>query len=398
MTDALRIQGFKFAAVAAGVKSPTVHRLDLGLIAAEAPASAACVTTTNLVFAAPVAITRERVASGRCQAVLANSGNANAFTGEQGERDARDLTAATAAALGIDPALVVPMSTGVIGQPMPVERMRPHVAELVAQLDDRSFGDFAAAIMTTDTRPKTVRLDGELSTGPIRMLGVAKGAGMIAPNMATMLAVVLADHKAEPEFLREALAEAADRSFNAVTVDGDMSTNDTLLVMAGGRTGAPRVSSGPDHDEFSRLLIDACRDLARQIVFDGEGATKLVDVRVIGAPDRATARLAARAIAESLLVKTAFRGEDPNWGRILCAAGRSGVQFDPNRVDLFIGDVPVVLHGLLAQDDWESRAARTMKRREFSILLDLKIGDGDASILTCDISEDYVKINADYRT
>jgi glutamate N-acetyltransferase / amino-acid N-acetyltransferase len=221
---------------------------------------------------------------------------------------------------------------------------------------------------------------------------------MIAPNMATMLAVVLADHEVEPEFLREVLSDAADRSFNSITVDGDMSTNDTLLVMAGGRAGAPRVSGGRDHDEFSRVLTEACRDLARQIVFDGEGATKLVDVRVIGAPDRAAARLVARTIAESLLVKTAFRGEDPNWGRIICAAGRSGAQFDPRRVDLFIGDVPVVLQGLLAEGDWEARAARAMKRREFSILLDLNAGDGDATVLTCDLTEDYVKINADYRT
>lgn len=398
MTDTFTIRGFRFAAVAAGVKSPTVQRLDFGLIAADSISSAACVTTTNLVFAAPVAITRERLTKGKCQAVLANSGNANAFTGPEGERDARDLTAAAAARLGIDPMLVVPMSTGVIGKPMPMERMRPRVADLVAQLDERAFGDFAAAIITTDTRPKTVCVDGPLSTGPIRMLGVAKGAGMIAPNMATMLAVILVDHAAEPEFLREALAAAVDQSFNSITVDGDMSTNDTVLVMAGGHAQAPRVISGRDHDEFSRILTDVCRDLARQIVFDGEGATKLVEVRITGAPDRNAARLVARTIAESLLVKTAFRGEDPNWGRIICAAGRSGVHFDPSRIDLFIGDVPVVLHGRLAQGDWEARAAQTMKSREFSLLLDLKAGEGDARILTCDLSEDYVKINADYRT
>ncbi|MCA1960055.1 MAG: bifunctional glutamate N-acetyltransferase/amino-acid acetyltransferase ArgJ, partial [Desulfomonile sp.] len=376
MTDILTIRGFKFAAATAGVKSPAVQRLDVGLIAAQSPASAACVTTTNLVVAAPVAITRERLAAGRCQAVLANSGNANAFTGAQGERDARDLTAAAAAALGIDPALVVPMSTGVIGQPMPVERIRPHVAELVDRLDERSLEDFAAAIMTTDTRPKTACVDGELSTGPIRMLGVAKGSGMIAPNMATMLAVVLADYEAEPEFLREALRAASDSSFNCISVDGDMSTNDTLMVMAGGRADAPRVRGSADHNEFARLLTEACRDLARQMVFDGEGATKLVEVRVTGGPDHAAARLVARTVAESLLVKTAFRGEDPNWGRIICAAGRSGVKFDPGGVDLFIGDVSVVRDGLLAQDDWERRAAQVMKRREFSIMLDLKAGPG----------------------
>lgn len=398
MTDTLTIEGFKFAAVSAGVKSPTVQRLDVGLIVAESPASAACVTTTNLVVAAPVAVTRERLAAGRCQAVLANSGNANAFTGAQGERDARDLTATAGEALGIDPTLVIPMSTGVIGQPMPVERIRPRMAELVARLDERSLDDFAAAIMTTDTVPKTVHVDGELSTGPIRMLGVAKGSGMIAPNMATMLAVVLADHEAEPDFLREALLAASNNSFNCISVDGDMSTNDTLVVMAGGRTAAPLVRGSADHDEFSRLLTQACYNLARQMVFDGEGATKLVEVCVIGGPDQAGARLAARAIAESLLVKTAFRGEDPNWGRIICAAGRSGVRFDPSRVDLFIGEVPVVREGLLAQDDWEARAAQVMKRREFSIMLDLKVGNGDATILTCDLSEDYVKINADYRT
>jgi glutamate N-acetyltransferase / amino-acid N-acetyltransferase len=393
------IQGFRFSAVAAGVKRAGTDRLDVGLIVADAPAVAAGVTTTNLVAAAPVQITRTRLVKGLCQAVLVNSGNANAYTGDRGKQDAVTLTREAADHVQIDPELVIPMSTGVIGNPMPVERIREKIPELAGKLNPHGFMDVAHAIMTTDTVPKTVVLDGEFSKGPIRIVGMAKGAGMIAPNMATMLAVILTDVRVEPEFLKNCLVDANSKSFNCVTVDGDTSTNDTLIVMAGGRPDAPVLGElASDRAAFSSLLNEACMSLARAIVMDGEGATKLVEVRVVGAADHEKATIVARKIAESPLVKTAFHGEDPNWGRIICAAGRAGVPFDPEKVDLSIGQVPIVKQGLLVQEDWETAAHNSMKEREFSVLLDLKSGDGEARFLTTDMSEEYVTINADYRS
>ncbi len=394
-----RIQGFRFSAVAAGIKHEGTDRLDLGLIVSDAPASAAAVTTTNLVFAAPVEITRKHLANGACQAVLINSGNANAYTGDRGRQDALGLTSEVAEGLGIAPDLVAAMSTGVIGLPLPVDRIRAQIPGLLNGLDQRSFMDVAKAMLTTDTRPKTVMLDGVLSDGPFKMVGMAKGSGMIAPNMATMLAVILIDIKVEASRLKECLVEANSRTFNCITVDGDTSTNDTVIVMSGGHDAARELGgSRTDREAFSSLLNEACMSLARQLVLDGEGATKLVEVRVIGAPSSAEATRVARTIAESPLVKTAFHGEDPNWGRILCSAGRAGVNFDPNNVDLFIGEVPIVERGLVASNDWESAAHKVMQRREFSVLLDLKVGKEQASFLTTDMSEEYVTINADYRS
>lgn len=393
------IEGFTFAAVAAGVKKAGTDRLDVGLIVSDTPSVAAGVTTTNLVAAAPVQITRQRLAAGLCQAVLVNSGNANAYTGERGKQDALNLTRYTADKLGIDPELVIPMSTGVIGNPMPVERIRIHIPELVGKLGTNGFMDVAHAIMTTDTRPKTVVLDGETTRGPFRIAGMAKGSGMIAPNMATMLAVILTDVRVEYDFLRDCLMDANNRSFNCVTVDGDTSTNDTLIVMAGGSRDAAFLGNTPsDKEAFSSLLHEACMSLARDIVMDGEGATKLVEVRVIGAANNIAAAAIARTIAESPLVKTAFHGEDPNWGRIICAAGRSGVSFNPDIVDLTVENVPIVRYGQLVSDDWETAAHNAMKAREFSVTLDLKSGNGEARFLTTDLSEEYVTINADYRS
>lgn len=393
------IDGFKFAAVAAGIKKADSDRPDLGLIVAEEAAAAAGVTTTNIVRAAPVEITRERLAGGRCRAVLVNSGNANAFTGERGFKDAIELTAAVAEALRTDPALVVPMSTGVVGNPLPVARMRSIIPELVDRLHPESFMDVARAIMTTDTRPKTVQRDGSFSGGTFGMLGMAKGSGMIAPNMATMLSVILTDVKVDPAFLKQALQEAAAGTFNRVTVDGDTSTNDTLLVLAGGLPASPTLGSdAADQTAFKKTLQEVCMDLARQMILDAEGGTKAVEVRVCGAPNSEAADRIARTIAESPLVKTAFHGEDPNWGRIVVAAGRAGVMFDPKKIDLSIGDVSIVRGGEPPAGDWESAAHEVMKRREFSILLDLNEGEAESMILTSDLSEEYVSINADYRS
>jgi glutamate N-acetyltransferase / amino-acid N-acetyltransferase len=393
------IEGFKFAAVSAGIKKADSDRLDFGLIVADVAAAAAAVTTTNIVCAAPVEITRERLAAGRCRAVLINSGNANAFSGTRGRSGALELTAAVAEALGDDPGLVAPMSTGVIGTPLPTERMRSKIPELVGRLHPESSMDVARAMMTTDTRPKTSRKEGLFSGGKFSMLGMAKGAGMIAPHMATMLSVILTDVKVDPVLLKQALAECASGTFNRVTIDSDTSTNDTLLIMAGGHPGARELGSDvQDRTAFKDALGEVCMDLARQIVLDAEGGTKAVEVRVFGAPNGEAADRVARTIADSPLVKTAFHGQDPNWGRIVAAAGRSGVAFDPNRIDLFIGEVPIVRGGELVAGDWESAAHEVMKKQEFSILLDLKAGEAEATILTADLSEEYVGINADYRS
>lgn len=392
------IQGFRFASVAAGIKRLPADRPDFALIVADMPSNCAGVTTTNLVAAAPVEITRKCLSRGVCQAILINSGNANAYTGERGIADAAALTQKVADGLGISSDLVIPMSTGVIGNPLPVERMRDRIPELMARLEPTCHMDVAKAIMTTDTLPKTVFLQGEVAAGGFTMLGMAKGAGMIAPNMATLLGVILTDAAVELDFLRESVMKAARYSFNSITIDGDTSTNDTLVIVAGGRDNPPAVSSRADREVFSSMLDTACKSLARQIVRDGEGATKVVEVRVCGAPDDDAARKVARAIAESPLVKTAFHGEDPNWGRIICSAGYAGVPFDPQHIDLFIGDVSIVNDGNLSSGDWESAAHGVMKSKEFTILLDLKSGEGEATILTTDLSEEYVTINADYRS
>lgn len=392
------LSGFRFGSVAAGIKRLPADRLDFGLIAADTPSTCAGVTTTNLVAAAPVQITRQCLTRGVCQAVLINSGNANAYTGERGMKDATDLAQAVARDLGINSELVIPMSTGVIGNPLPMERMRDRIPELVGQLEPGSYMDVARAMMTTDTVPKTVFLHGEVSGGEFGMLGLAKGAGMIAPKMATMLAVLMTDVAVEPGFLRKSLVEATRKSFNAITIDGDTSTNDTLVILAGGREHVPAVTTPADRERFAALLDAACDGLARQLVRDGEGATKFVEVRVCGAPDEAVALKVARAIAESPLVKTAFHGEDPNWGRIICSAGNAGVSFDPDQVDLFIGAVPIVRQGKLVSGDWESAAHNGMKAPEFMVRLDLKSGECEACIFTTDLSEEYVTINADYRS
>ncbi|MFH0825822.1 MAG: bifunctional glutamate N-acetyltransferase/amino-acid acetyltransferase ArgJ [Pseudomonadota bacterium] len=399
MKEQTVLRGFRFSAVSARVKEKGPERPDLGLIVSDSVCITAAVTTTNLVYAAPVELTRERLAGGSCMAILANSGNANACTGRRGRDDAVNLTGEVARVLGIDPELVVPMSTGVIGVPLPVERMTGQIPALAAGLDPSRHGDFARSIMTTDLVPKTAVVEGSLSHCSIKLVGAAKGSGMIAPNMATMLAAVLSDVRVDIGFLRECLAEACEVSFNRITVDGDTSTNDTLVVMTGGASDAADLGSAElDRRTFATMLARVCTDLARQIVLDGEGATKVVTIRVRGARGKPDATRIARVIAESPLVKTAFHGEDPNWGRVLAAAGRAGVEFDPRVVDLFIGPVAVLHDGAPVEGDWERSAHAVMQEREWEAVLDLKSGQAEAELLTTDLSEEYVGINADYRS
>ncbi len=392
------VKGFKFAAVSAEIKKLGMDRLDFGLIVADAPCVTAGMTTTNRVFAAPVKVTRERLAAGLCRVVVANSGNANACTGDAGMEACLRVGAAVAECLTINDGLVIPMSTGVIGAPFPTERMLKRIPELVEKLSPDAAADFAHAIMTTDTRPKLCSYEGELSTGKFSVLGIAKGAGMIAPNMATMLAVALTDARPSLGFLREVVKRAGTATFNRITIDGDTSTNDTLVVLAGPHVKGPELKTPSDEDTFATVLSAACDSLAEQMVADGEGATKLVRIRVSGAPSESAAAAVAKKVAESPLVKTAFNGEDPNWGRIVAAVGMAGVEFDPAKINLTIGDVPILVNGRMVESDWESPAHAVMTNRDFTVSIDLDAGDAQAEALTMDFSTDYVSINADYRS
>ncbi|AMV72973.1 bifunctional glutamate N-acetyltransferase/amino-acid acetyltransferase ArgJ [Desulfuromonas carbonis] len=395
--ERIEVKGFRFAAQAAGLKKS--GKLDLGLIVSAVPATSAGVFTTNKVVAAPVLVTSPRVRSGQCQAILVNSGNANACTGEAGLRDAIACGRLAAQALGIAEELVAVSSTGVIGQPLAMERFTAGIPPLVAALDDSGAAAVATAIMTTDSFPKLVAARGSAGERDYTLLALAKGAGMIHPNMATMLAFVLTDAKVAPDFLDQALRRAVDGSFNSITVDRDTSTNDMVLILANGMAETPEIVAGtPEAAEFQHLLDEILLDLAKMIVRDGEGATKLVRIHLQGARDAAQARQAAVAVATSSLVKTAFFGEDANWGRIIAAVGYSGAEVDPDRVAIRFDQVAVVENGLGTGKELEAEATRVLKQPEFTVTVDLQLGDGSADYYTSDLTYDYVKINASYRT
>lgn len=391
------IKGFKFSAVEAAVKKP--GRLDLALIYSELPAQVAAVFTTNAVKAAPVLLDEERVAGGMTRGLVVNSGNANACTGARGMADAVETTALVAAGLGVDAAEMLVASTGVIGVPLPMERIKGAIPALVAGVGNSSLADVAAAIMTTDTFPKLESRSGMAGGVAYTVAGVAKGAGMIMPNMATMLAFIVTDAAIEPGFLQQLFRDAADRSFNSITVDGDTSTNDTALLMANGAAGNPVISSGSeDAATFAALLNEVLLELAKQIVRDGEGATKFVAITVKGAVSDDDAKRAAMAVANSSLVKTAFFGQDANWGRIFAAVGYSGATVEQLKAELFFDDVQMVKDGLFTGGDAEARGTEVLKQKEFTVTVDLHLGSGAATVYTSDLSYDYVKINADYRT
>jgi glutamate N-acetyltransferase/amino-acid N-acetyltransferase len=387
--------GFRAAGLAAGIKKN--GRKDLGLIVSDLPATAAGVFTRNRVQAAPVQVCRERVRGGACRAVVANSGNANCCTGDAGYRAA--LRMARAVALGVDAAeeQVLVASTGVIGEPLPVERVEQAVPDLVRRLSPDGLADFAEAIMTTDRVPKGLSRQGRIDGETFTLTGVVKGAGMIRPDVATMLCFIVTDARVGAGDLRAALAAGADRSFNCITVDGDTSTNDTILLMASGASPAV-IESAASKAAFQSALDDLMLGLAKWVVKDAEGSNKLVQIAVRGAQSDADARRVAETVAHSPLVKTALFGEDANWGRILAAAGRSGAMLDPGTVDIFIGAVQMVACGSGCGKDVEAEATRVLKQDEFTIAIDLHLGEGRAMMYTCDFSIDYVKINADYRS
>jgi len=393
-TDAI-IAGFRSAGIACGLKKN--GKKDLGLIICDGPASVAGVFTRNRIQAAPVLLDRRRIADGVCRAVVINSGNANCCTGERGLRDAETVAAAVADALQAPENQVLTASTGVIGEPLPVERICRAVPRLVEACRPEGLFDLAASIMTTDTVPKLETAAGSIDGKPFRLAGVAKGAGMIRPDMATMLCFVLSDVRCEPDALAGMLRSSVDRTFNRITVDGDTSTNDTVLLMAGGAAEAT-VAGASARSAFQNALDDLLMRLARALVKDGEGATKLVEIRVRGAASDDAARRIADTIANSSLVKTALFGEDANWGRILGAAGRAGVELNPERLDLYFDSVQMVSGGVGRGKEIEAQATRVLQKPEFTITVDLNTGQGQAMALTCDFSLDYVRINADYRS
>ncbi len=394
----MQVQGFTAAAAATGIRY--ANRPDLGLIFSQIPAVAAGVFTTNRVKAAPVVLSMERLRSGQAQAILVNSGNANACTGAPGMEAARLTSAMAAQALGIDEQLVQVASTGVIGQPLPTAPFSTTMPELAGNLSGSSLGDVARAIMTTDLTEKTASATVTIQGVPVRLYGMAKGSGMIRPDMATMLCFILTDAQIVFPVLDRLLREAADASFNAITVDGDTSTNDMALVLANGLAGNAWIDE--DNAEGIRIFGDAlrsiCQELAIKIVEDGEGATKLVRIQVNGARTRAEAINAAQTIANSALVKTAFFGEDANWGRIIAALGRSDCHFQEERVNISFDDVLLVEHGLCLGADAEAEATAVLKKKQFTVTVDLHEGTAEASVHTCDFSFDYVKINASYRS
>lgn len=395
MTDKIECKGFRAAGIACGLKKN--GEKDLGLIFADTEATVAGVFTRNLVQAAPVVLNRERIKAGTCRALIVNSGNANCCTGKTGMEDALTMAKAAADNLGIPEETVLVASTGVIGIRLPVARIETATPALRDALDPEGFQDLARAIMTTDLVPKVVFRDGEIDGLPFRILGVAKGSGMIRPDMATMLCFVCTDAEVPGYVLQACLNEANSRSFNVITVDGDTSTNDTVLLMASG-SGDVRIDGSHDRKPFQDLLNEVLLDLAKAIVRDGEGATKLIEIQVKGAATDIDAKKVADAIANSNLVKTAFFGEDANWGRIFGAAGRAGVVLDPESLDLFFDDVQMARAGQGCGEEAEARATEVLRKKEFRVTLDLNGGNGAATVWTCDFSLDYVRINADYRS
>ena len=393
-------RGFRGAAVAAGIKK-TRGELDLALIVSDAPATtAAGLFTTNLVAAAPVLLSRQNLAEshGRCRAVLVNSGNANACTGRKGLQTARESARAAAKLLGLEPAQVLVASTGVIGVPLELGLVTNPLPALVGELSVENASAVARAIMTTDTFPKSCVLRSEVGGKPVYLAGVAKGAGMIHPRMATLLSFLTTDALIGPRTLHNLLRAAVDASFNRVTVDGDTSTNDTVLALASGVSGVGVRPGNASWAWFLEGLTQLCQTLAKMIARDGEGAKKLVDRRgARGQKDLPTRNAVARAIANSPLVKTAIAGSDPNWGRIICAAGYSGAVFDPNKVDIRVNDLLLCRDGVDAGFD-EASARQELDGKEMTLRLDLHQGRASAHIWTCDLTHDYITINASYRT
>ncbi len=388
-------KGFLFSTVEAAIKKP--GRKDLALIYSEKEAYIAGTFTTNKIKAAPVKLNIKQIRSGRGRTIVVNSGNANACTGEKGMQDALETAKLIANRLDIKPNLVYVCSTGVIGTPMPMERVRPKISELTGNLGRSAIEDVAKAIMTTDTFPKIVKkrvnIDGK--TGMIA--GICKGAGMICPDMATMLCFIITDIAVERKTLDKTLKDAVNITFNTITVDGDRSTNDTVLIMANGMVGnQPITEKSKSYTAFKNALYKVTSDLSKLIVMDGEGATKFIEIEVRGAKTETDAKKAAFAVANSNLVKTALYGNDANWGRIMVALGYSGSMVKEEKVDIVLNGLKVVSGGIGTGRDKE--ANERLRSKEITIIIDLRLGKSSAKVLTCDLTEEYIRVNATYRT
>ncbi|MEW6602835.1 MAG: bifunctional glutamate N-acetyltransferase/amino-acid acetyltransferase ArgJ [Nitrospirota bacterium] len=391
----ITVPGFKFAGISAGIKKS--GKRDLALIYSEVPAVAAGVFTTNRIKAAPVKLAIKNITSGKAQAIVINSGNANACTGENGMKAAREIISCTAKELGIASDLVYSSSTGIIGRPFPTNTIKNALPGLVGQLSYLSLNLAASSIMTTDTRPKIafrkIRIAGKNGT----IAAIAKGAGMICPNMATMLSFIVTDIAISPQALNASLREASSRSFNLLSVDNDMSTNDTVLIMANGLLNNPIITKrSPYYAKFSSALNEIAFDLARMIAEDGEGATKSIEVIVKGARSRSDAGEIALSVAKSMLVKTAVYGRDPNWGRIMAAIGYAGIAVNEKTIDIYLNKIKMVSKGMGTNK--EKAARNSLLNKNITITVVLGSGKEEARALTCDLTEGYIKINAHYGT
>ena len=389
-----RVRGFTASAVKAGLKKD--RALDLALIVSEKETAVAGVFTTNKVVAAPVIVSRENVKSGGARAIIANAGNANACTGKAGLNDARRTAQLVADKLGIGVDEVLVASTGVIGQPLNVGRIAEALPSLIEGLSPDGIPHAAQAIMTTDSFAKISHFEGSAGR-PYRILGIAKGAGMIMPNMATMLCFMMSDIRIDSHDLNGILSSSVETTFNRISVDGDTSTNDTVLVMANGMAGN-RALTEADLKAFAKGLESVMGELAQMIVRDGEGATKVIHMEIKGAHSASDALKAVRTVGNSSLVKTACYGQDPNWGRIMAALGRANIVMDEETVDIWVNDILIVSAGLGKGEAAEKKAAEIMLKKEYTLTIDLHQGDFEDRMITCDLTHEYVSINANYRT
>ena len=389
------VPGFLLSGVSAGLKKD--EKRDLALIFSTVPARASAIFTKNLIKGAPVLVAEERIGGGFCQALIVNSVNANAFTGQRGYEDSLEIAKALSGRLGIDESLVIPSSTGVTGERLRVGKIKKSIPRLIRGLGEDNFPEAAEAIMTTDSFPKYASRQLAVGEKTATVSAIGKGAGMICPDMATMLCFIMTDLNIQRKALSKALAAAAGGSFNAITVDGDTSPNDSVFILANGVLGNEEVTEkSGDYGRFVDMLSSLCGEIAEMIVSDGEGATKVVRVSVTEARTGREAEKIARTIATSQLVKTAFYGEDANWGRIVAAAGRAGVKFDPEKIRLYFEGIEVFSKGVRSKP--ESRFAYVFKKPSFTVTLSLGEGKAAYSILTSDLSHRYVSINSDYRT
>ena len=389
-------QGFKAAGVKAGIKKS--GNLDVAVIYTEKEAAVAGTFTQNAVAAAPVFASKAVVKTGTAHAIAANAGCANACTGEQGDKDARAMQSITAEALGCQADDVIVASTGVIGVNLPMDKMEKGLKQAAASLSDNGSEKAGNAIITTDTYSKACATEITLGGKKVRFGAIAKGSGMIQPNMATMLCFITTDAAIDSKLLQAALSEAVEVSFNMISIDGDMSTNDMAIVLANGAAGNPEITSkDADYETFKQTLQDICQGLAQRIASDGEGATKFLTVNVKGTKSFADAKTIGMSVAKSPLVKTAFFGEDPNWGRVICAVGYAGIPMDPQKTVVKFGGIPVYANGVGVAFD-EEALRDVMAQHDIVIDIDMGDGDGEATVWTCDFSYEYVKINGEYHT